>query len=67
MTRLVAFLRGINLVNRHLTMDALRGHLEGMGLEGLATYLASGNVVFATGIRAGRRRWTGWRGRTTAR
>lgn len=46
MTRQVAFLRGINLGNRRVKMDRLRAHFEELGLEGVATYLASGNVVF---------------------
>lgn len=52
--RLVAFLRGINLGNRRLKMDELRGHFEALDLEGVATYLSSGNVVFdAAGDPAG--------------
>lgn len=46
MTRFVAFLRGINLGKRRVENDELRGHFEAMGLEGVATFLASGNVVF---------------------
>lgn len=46
--RRVAFLRGINLGNRRITNDELRGHFEDAGLAGVATYLASGNVVFET-------------------
>lgn len=42
----VAFLRGINLGNRRLSMDELAGHFEELGLEEASTYLASGNVVF---------------------
>lgn len=44
--RRVAFLRGINLGNRRLTMDELQGHVEASGLDDVATYQASGNVVF---------------------
>lgn len=44
--RLVAFLRGLNLGNRRLTNDELREAVEGAGLDGVATYQASGNVVF---------------------
>lgn len=44
--RHVAFLRGINLGNRRLKMDELRRACEGMGLQNVATYIASGNVVF---------------------
>ena len=44
--RLVAFLRGINLGNRRITNDQLRQVVEDAGLEGVAVYQASGNVVF---------------------
>jgi len=44
--RLVAFLRGINLGARRVTNDELRRHFEAIGLEGVAPFLASGNVVF---------------------
>jgi uncharacterized protein (DUF1697 family) len=43
----VAFLRGMNLGNRRITKPELVGHFEGMGLEQVATFRASGNVVFA--------------------
>lgn len=46
MARMAAFLRGINLGNRRLTMAELEAAFEGLGYGGLATYLASGNVVF---------------------
>lgn len=46
MTRHVAFLRGINLGNRRVKMADLRGHFEALGLDGVATYIASGNVIF---------------------
>lgn len=46
MTRLAAFLRGINLGTRRVKMKKLRGHFEEMGLENVASYIASGNVVF---------------------
>lgn len=49
-TRYAALLRGINLGNRRLKMDELRAHLEAVpGLENVATYIASGNVVFDHG------------------
>ena len=41
-----ALLRGINLGNRRVKMDELRGHFEDLGLTDAETYLASGNVVF---------------------
>lgn len=46
MTRHVAFLRGINLGNRRVKMADLRGHFEELGLDGVASYIASGNVLF---------------------
>ena len=42
-----AFLKGINLGNRRLTNEELRGHFESIGLTDVATFRASGNVVFA--------------------
>ncbi len=44
--RVVAFLRGINLGSRRLTMDELKSRFDGLGYTDVATYLASGNVVF---------------------
>lgn len=50
MTRYAAFLRGINLGHRRIKNDELRGRFEAIdGFEDVATFLASGNVVFATG------------------
>lgn len=51
MARLVAFLRGINLGNRRLTMDELKAAFVKLGYSDAATYLASGNVVFDGGDR----------------
>jgi uncharacterized protein (DUF1697 family) len=44
--RYVAFLRGINLGNRRVKSPELIGHFEGIGFEDVATFRASGNVVF---------------------
>ncbi len=44
--RLVAFLRAINVGGHVITMDRLRQIVEGAGLAGVATYIASGNVLF---------------------
>ena len=44
----VAFLRGMNLGNRRIRNEDLRGHFERMGMAEVATFRASGNVVFAT-------------------
>ena len=46
MERYVAFLRGMNLGKRRITNKELIGHFEAMGLEDVATFRASGNVVF---------------------
>lgn len=47
MTRYVAFLRGMNLGGRRIANEALRSHFEALGCEEVATFRASGNVVFA--------------------
>ena len=46
MERYVAFLRGINLGNRRIKSPELVKHFEAIGLEEVATFRASGNVVF---------------------
>lgn len=48
MDRYVAFLRGMNLGKRRIKNEELRKHFEAMGLEEVATFRASGNVIFAT-------------------
>ena len=49
MTRYVAFLRSINTPPRHVKMARLRGTFIRLGFENVATYIASGNVIFDTG------------------
>ena len=45
----VALLRGINVGGRHrVAMADLRALFEGEGLEGVATYIQSGNVLFSS-------------------
>jgi uncharacterized protein (DUF1697 family) len=44
--RLVALLRAINVGGHVVKMDALRRHFEAMGLAGVETFIASGNVIF---------------------
>jgi uncharacterized protein (DUF1697 family) len=44
--RYAAFLRGINLGKRRVTSDGLRSCLEGLGFQDVATFRASGNVIF---------------------
>lgn len=46
MPEFVALLRGINLGNRRIKMDALRAAFTDMGYENVRTLIASGNVVF---------------------
>ena len=53
MARYVAFLRGMNLGNRRLKNPELKAEFERLGLEDVATFRASGNVVFEVGGRAG--------------
>jgi uncharacterized protein (DUF1697 family) len=48
MARYVAFLRAINVGGHVVKMDALRAHFENMGFQKVATFIASGNVVFDT-------------------
>lgn len=51
MTHYAAFLRGINLGRRRLTNDELRVAFSGPPVTDIATYRASGNVVF--GLQGG--------------
>jgi uncharacterized protein (DUF1697 family) len=44
--RHVAFLRGMNLGGRRITNEKLRAHFEALGCEEVATFRASGNVIF---------------------
>ena len=46
--RLFAFLRAINVGGRTVTMDALRGIFEDLGLRDVETFIASGNVIFTS-------------------
>jgi uncharacterized protein (DUF1697 family) len=46
--RYVAFLRGMNLGKRRIANEDLRAHFSAMGFEDIATFRASGNVVFAS-------------------
>jgi uncharacterized protein (DUF1697 family) len=48
MQRYVAFLGGINLGRRRLAMKDLQTIVEQAGLEDVATFIASGNVIFRT-------------------
>ncbi len=49
MPRFIAFLRAINVGGaRTVKMDALRQPFESLGFSKVATFIASGNVVFET-------------------
>lgn len=48
MTAVIAILRGVNLGNRRIKMEALRALCGSLELENAQTYIQSGNVVFAT-------------------
>lgn len=52
MNRYVAFLRGMNIGGRRITNEGLRSHFEALGCEDVATFRASGNVVFGKDGRA---------------
>jgi len=43
----IAFLRGMNLGNRRIKMDQLRKLFVALGFSDVATFIASGNVVFS--------------------
>lgn len=47
MERYVAFLRGMNLGKRRIKNEELRAEFEALGFEEVATFRASGNVIFA--------------------
>jgi uncharacterized protein (DUF1697 family) len=51
MSRYVAFLRGMNLGGRRIKNDELRRHFEEIGFEEVATFRASGNVIFSAAGR----------------
>jgi uncharacterized protein (DUF1697 family) len=44
--RYVAFLRAINVGGHTVRMNELREHFEDLGFEDVATFIASGNVIF---------------------
>lgn len=48
MQRYVAFLRGINLGKRRLPMNRLQTLFTELGFEEVATFIASGNVLFSS-------------------
>ena len=46
MARYIALLRGINVGGHRVKMDRLRELFEGLGFSEVATFIASGNVIF---------------------
>jgi uncharacterized protein (DUF1697 family) len=48
MERYVAFLRGMNLGNRRIKNEELRAEFETLGCADVATFRASGNVIFGS-------------------
>ncbi|WP_442887082.1 DUF1697 domain-containing protein [Congregicoccus parvus] len=51
MARCVAFLRAINTGRRRVAMERLRELFEEAGFAEVATFIASGNVIFSTAAR----------------
>ncbi|HWA85210.1 MAG TPA: DUF1697 domain-containing protein [Opitutus sp.] len=51
MPRYIAFLRGMNLGRRRIKMDALRALFAALGFDDVATFIASGNVLFTAKSR----------------
>lgn len=60
MQRYVAFLRGMNLGGRRIKNEELRRHFEAMGLKDVATFRASGNVIFAAPKREAESKLASW-------
>jgi uncharacterized protein (DUF1697 family) len=52
MSRYAAFLRGMNVGGHRLSNDELRSHFAALGFAEVATFRASGNVVFAADERS---------------
>lgn len=48
MSRFVAFLRAVNVGGRTVKMDELRRLFEAAGFTDVATFIASGNVIFSS-------------------
>ena len=46
MPRYIALLRAINVGGHVVKMEALRAHFASLGLSGIETFIASGNVIF---------------------
>lgn len=50
-SRLIAFLRAINVGGHTVTMEQLRTLFEALGFKKVETFIASGNVIFASPSR----------------
>ncbi len=50
MTQIIAFLRAINVGGHNVKMTTLRQLFEALGLADVATFIASGNVIFSTDV-----------------
>ena len=48
MPRFIAFLRAINVGGHNVKMEKLRGLFEALGFKDVETFIASGNVIFAS-------------------
>jgi uncharacterized protein (DUF1697 family) len=52
MPQYIAFLRGMNLGKRRIKMDALRALFDELGFSDVASFIASGNVLFTSKSRS---------------
>jgi uncharacterized protein (DUF1697 family) len=53
MPRFIALLRAINVGGHTVTMERLRRLFEELGFTAVETFIASGNVIFESGVRSG--------------
>ena len=60
MNRYVAFLRGMNLGNRRIKNPELAAEFEQLGFLDVATFRASGNVIFGVEGKEGAGKLTAW-------
>ena len=51
MNRYIAFLRAINVGGHTVKMEVLRRLFEDAGLADVETFIASGNIIFSSGVR----------------
>lgn len=50
----IAFLRGINIGGRRVKMERLRASFSALGLEGVRSYIQTGNIFFESAAAADR-------------